>query len=835
MDPGDPGPSEDPTDPTEGMGAATKKLTDLRIKNEKKTKGLVQMGMSVIKDIQSGADSQAADSGLPGSRPGSRTGDRPASRTGRGPSPTLGARGPSPTPKTETNDASAAAPPTSKFKGKLQSKKVSRALNMMKAATTVVQKLGYSDVAAHIAGFFTIKKGHTLRAWLKHFDVDHNGTIDFDEWCRGMKELDYKGDIVKPFREMDEDGSGEITIDEIDTEAGDLWLQFRHFCGKHFDSGRDMMQHISQSEGGNGHTCTEQGFTNHLREVGWNKGYEETLFHCLDTHGEGFISTRNMKWLDQEKKKQRRKELAKETAQKSLAVRAQAKILAALALADFKAFLKKRYGHPFKAWRKALDLDGSMSVQRAELFKACHDAGWQGDVRALWRALDKDGSGSTGLEELDPHCAKVLARFKCWAELKFGGKSEDTFLALDRKKAKKLKMPEWVASLRHFGYAGNLKQLFTMIDWQNNHYLTEKDLECFDAWRPPAWLLAEANQSAAEAFKDLLFNKYGHYLKAWRHCLDTDNSNRVSWHEFECAAKKVGFKGDLPGAWLAFDDDLSGFITLKEIDVEAYASLLQFRLWADAEFGGVRSAFKVLDNDGSGELSFREFRRAVRDFGFGSGDSEGADPKTLFNSLDADGAGLIAFNEIAFLDDWEAAIDTSGIDVNGLTASMASTAHTIGEELIEYHTDNPGPGQYEIVSGIGAGPCIPYSKHIGSFSMRKRPAVKNGRGEMIFTRFGFKRIPEKSDTRDMGPDPDYSGPKIKGPAFGWGRTKTKRMPKYFAIKNEEEATPGPGEYDFRSGSTAPMFSITPRRPQSLHPSHRGFAKRAMVPGSLSAF
>lgn len=319
--------------------------------------------------------------------------------------------------------------------------------------------------------------------------------------------------------------------------------------------------------------------------------------------------------------------------------------------------------------------------------------------------------------------------------------------------------------------------------------------------------------------------------------MDTDNSNRVSWHEFECAAKKIGFTGDLPGAWLTFDEDLSGFITLREIDEEAYNALLQFRTWADNEFGGVRSAFKVLDNDGSGELTFREFRRAVRDFGFGSGESSGSDARALFNSLDADGAGLISHNEIAFLDDWEAAIDTDGVDMNGASTSTTKQQHTIGEELIEYHTENPGPGEYDIPSGFGAGPCIPIAKHAGMFSMRKKPPVANARGEVTFTRFGFKRVSAQGDNRTMGPDPGYEVPRANGPAFGWGRTQTKRMPKYRADSAEDKVTPGPGEYDDRPTPHAPMFSITPRRPTSLHPSHRGFSRRRIVKdwsGSYSA-
>ena len=40
-------------------------------------------------------------------------------------------------------------------------------------------------------------------------------------------------------------------------------------------------------------------------------------------------------------------------------------------------------------------------VQQKELGKACRLMEWKGDHHALWRVLDGDGSGHTGIEELD--------------------------------------------------------------------------------------------------------------------------------------------------------------------------------------------------------------------------------------------------------------------------------------------------------------------------------------------------------------------------------------------------------------------------------------------------
>merc|ERR1719191_1817018 len=149
--------------------------------------------------------------------------------------------------------------------------------------------------------------------------------------------------------------------------------------------------------------------------------------------------------------------------------------------------------------------------------------------------------------------------------------------------------------------------LFHGLDWQKNRYVIENDLKFVDSWRCPAYLTCKANEQAAEEFKAALFRVFNSYLKAWRFCLDRDNSNCVAWEEFEAAAKRIRFTGDLPGAWRFLDDDVSGFITLREIDVEASKMISEFKCWADLEFGGARCAFATFDVDQSSALSRKEW------------------------------------------------------------------------------------------------------------------------------------------------------------------------------------------------------------------------------------
>jgi hypothetical protein len=138
-----------------------------------------------------------------------------------------------------------------------------------------------------------------------------------------------------------------------------------------------------------------------------------------------------------------------------------------------------------------------------------------------------------------------------------------------------------------------VKPLYQGLDFEGHKFVTAEDFEILQNWKPPAFLSAADNPSAAEEFKKCLIEEYGNYLKAWRHCLAPDAHNRCIWTEFEDACRKLHFDGDYAGAWRVLDKDLSGYITLGELDAEANETLLSFRLWAHEEFGNVASAFNA--------------------------------------------------------------------------------------------------------------------------------------------------------------------------------------------------------------------------------------------------
>lgn len=673
------------------------------------------------------------------------------------------------------------------------------------AANMLVDEEAAQKAARDVQEFLNQREGSALKAWLRHFDVNNDQKISLNEFMRGMRKMNFPGDVTT-LSLLDSDRSGELSLEEIDMQQAVVWRRFRTWCVASFEGVQDMLEQLrghplprNRPPDAEEHLSPEQ-FTEGLRRAGWDGGFEGILVSALDVDNRNGIEPHHLKWLEIEKWRQRRKEQAKRRSLVEVKARAQNWKASAAIMADFKQFLKRKYGHYVRAWRSALSPDGSMVLQKSDLFKACSSIGWQGDVRLLYKAFDKDDSGYISIEELDPRSAELLAHFRVFIDQRFGGAVE-AFRALDKFNTKKLRQPEFVNAVKSYGFQFPAKLLFHGIDLDGCKSIVEEDMLFLDKWRPPAYLVAPPNQQAAEEVKMLLLKTFKNYLKAWRQILDPDSSNRCNYDEFEAACKRIGFRGDVPGAWRALDDDLSGFITLHEIDPVSCETLQVFRRWCDDEFGSVRSAFGVFDMSGDNEVTYREFRRSCRIYGF-----EG-NVHTLFHALDAERNGTLSIEEVTFLDDWEfqdgQAQDQTQLGpqtTQDLPPSQRAVVDTIG-----YETNGPGPAKYAPPTTIGAGPVTPMVHFSGAYSFRKRPQGQ--------------RLPGLPRGAHEQPSPTSYDDRLgicattpSKPSWAFG-TEPRRVIEPVLPESKQ---PGPGQYSpTRRRGTA--VTCTPRRPLKVHP------------------
>jgi Ca2+-binding EF-hand superfamily protein len=129
---------------------------------------------------------------------------------------------------------------------------------------------------------------------------------------------------------------------------------------------------------------------------------------------------------------------------------------------------------------------------------------------------------------------------------------------------------------------------------------------------------------------------------------------RVPWKDFRQACRKLLSPEDcvgLPAAWRALDDDLSGWLSLREFDRATFDQLTRFVSWVDQTYGSLVAAFPKLQH-GNGQISQQEFRHLCSASGLGD-----TIARKIFLGLDVDMTGNISMNEVRFLNSWKVASD----------------------------------------------------------------------------------------------------------------------------------------------------------------------------------
>lgn len=72
-----------------------------------------------------------------------------------------------------------------------------------------------------------VRYGSVVRGWNQCLDVSGDGRLSFTEFTQGCRNIGFAGSVKKLWAELDTDGSGIITLQELDVEVYDLLENFR--------------------------------------------------------------------------------------------------------------------------------------------------------------------------------------------------------------------------------------------------------------------------------------------------------------------------------------------------------------------------------------------------------------------------------------------------------------------------------------------------------------------------------------------------------------------------------------------------------------------------------
>lgn len=340
--------------------------------------------------------------------------------------------------------------------------------------------------------------------------------------------------------------------------------------------------------------------------------------------------------------------------------------------------LRSAYGTELRGWRLGLDPKASWDISFRTISQYCSKAHVGIDVHDLWRLLDLDSDNVIGLEELCPGPAVALATFQKWADTTFGSCAavwEHPSLIKARQSPgwngawrsdKKMFAKTFSDVLRTLGWPTSTEhpdvhaKVLESFDLYGCGFIERSDLEWLDMWDAPQWLCADPDPAAWERLKSLILAKYKHPLKAWRMLLDRDDTNCISWGEFRKVAREFHFRREeAASCWRCLDHNHSGTISMQNFDAGTADILESFKTWVECTFGSMTRAFKALDGDGNGVLSFGELKYICQKLNW-----EGS-VRMLFDCLDINGrrgakgqeVGIpkryLSLKEIAFLDQWK--------------------------------------------------------------------------------------------------------------------------------------------------------------------------------------
>lgn len=334
---------------------------------------------------------------------------------------------------------------------------------------------------------------------------------------------------------------------------------------------------------------------------------------------------------------------------------------------EFKNFFhwcsEKRYKLVW-LWHK-LDKNNNMSLHKVEFHSGMRELVYKGDITKLWDMFDRDHTQTISFFEFAPEHALELACFKFWAEQKYGS-VQGIFQSLDANRDGKVTPAEFRKGCLDSGLPDllvpALSTLFLMLDCEDHCVgaLTRSELDYLDKWECPAFMWELPNFAAKDALKKAVVRRHQKFsLVAWRRDLDKDGSMRVNYGEFVSYCRTLERlrvpeakpQCGITAVFCAFDQERTGWFSLKEWDPDGYRLLLAFSSWAKSHFGKVTNFVRALLQGRNTSIDFQTFAKAAKGTGL-----RNCDLPHLFDAL-CKKRGCLNTADVAFLDSWDASRD----------------------------------------------------------------------------------------------------------------------------------------------------------------------------------
>merc|ERR1719199_113065 len=153
--------------------------------------------------------------------------------------------------------------------------------------------------------------------------------------------------------------------------------------------------------------------------------------------------------------------------------------------------------------------------------------------------------------------------FKMMMKRKYGNLFRAWKVAIDSTQTGRVSQNELFDCARSHGFTGKLIDLWREAVSKDEKTGREDNfIRLKDIWPEAAEMVDE--------FERIMLKEYGNWLKCWVCALDVDKTGRVDKQQFAWTCKQMDYIYDPMALFDIFDFDLSGSITLEEIDQKAF-------------------------------------------------------------------------------------------------------------------------------------------------------------------------------------------------------------------------------------------------------------------------
>lgn len=465
--------------------------------------------------------------------------------------------------------------------------------------------------------------GNMLLAWVKGLDTNGTGVVTKEEFIAGCATVGFSGDAEKLHKLMQPDANRSfLTLKDLDTKA-------------HHALQRGDLRMLSEGEEKQSPTKSVQELSFYERQQsGFQYQFKEAL------------------------KVAEREEYAK-----SCKMPAPAHVIDTAE--EFEMLCKRTYGTIIAAWRQCLDVDGNGKLTFNELCKALRRLGYAGDFTKLWQKYTgaSDGGGGRGhiaLKDIDPEADLIVNDFLLLLASQYGTLDDAWKLGFGKDPHETIDEVQLGEACTKLGFSHSPKQLFKCLQpvpgkllitiWDLDPFCTRKRQrgeEVFIA-QPKSPLSATAgkksfgqagNDKQAKAQADaeralkpseqkheaalkagrealpqarqVLKQKYGSTVAAWREALDPKGAGSISFGNFMIVLEDCAFKGNVKGLWKVLCGD-RGTAMFRDIDPDSQQMLDVFREELVGRFGSITEAWKsCFDPANTGIVTEADFVKAA--------------------------------------------------------------------------------------------------------------------------------------------------------------------------------------------------------------------------------